>query len=187
MVRDVSTLESRILWLVEHRAEGSQRELSRRAGLSPNYIGTILTRLRKNANAQIEKDSLVALAKAGDVSLDWLMNGRGNPERETVLDTGSPLRLIEGWRRSVDDAREKGSFLPDWVWERAGEIRNAHAPVPLTPEFVLRTALYVYDTVALEEKAHLALASVRDEIASHNAAVADKEERDPQQKLERRK
>lgn len=185
MVRVVSTLESRIVWLVEHRAEGSQRELSRRAGLSPNYIGTILTRLRKNPNAQIEKDSLVALAKAGDVSLDWLLNGRGNPERETVLDVGSPLRLIEGWTQSVSDARAKGTFLPAWVWDRAGEIRNAHAPVPLTPEFVLRTALYVYDTVDLEEKARLALASVRDEIAAHNADVATAERLDPQQKLER--
>jgi transcriptional regulator with XRE-family HTH domain len=183
MVSSVSTLESRIMWLVEHRAEGSQRELSRRAGLSPNYIGTILTRLRKKPNAQIEKDSLVALATAGDVSLDWLLNGRGNPERETVLDVGSPLRMADGWSAALSSARTKGAFLPAWVWDRAGEIRNAHAPVPLTPEFVLRTALYVYDTVELEEKARLALASVRDEIAAHNSAVIAAEERDPQQKL----
>jgi hypothetical protein len=177
------TLEERINWLVEHRADGNQRELSRRAGLSPNYVGTLLTRLRKNPNAQVERDSLAALATAGGVSIDWLVVGTGEPERQVVLDGGSPLRLLAGWAEALAQAIADAAYLPKWVWPRAAEIRNAHAPVPLTPEFLIRTALYVYDTVGLEEKARLALEATRAEIAAHNDAVHTAEVDDPQQRL----
>lgn len=177
------TLEERINWLVEHRADGNQRELSRRAGLSPNYLGTLLTRLRKNPNAQVERDSLAALATGGRVSIDWLVNGSGDPDHQTVLDVGSPLRLLAGWAEALVQACASAAYLPKWVWPRTAEIRNAHAPVPLTPEFLIRTALYVYDTAGLEEKARLALEATRAEIAEHNEAVHAAEADDPQQKL----
>ena len=177
------TLEERINWLVEHRADGNQRELSRRAGLSPNYVGTLLTRLRKNPNAQVERDSLTALATAGGVSIDWLLVGSVDPERQVVLDVGSPLRMLAGWADALVQAIASAAYLPSWVWPGTAEIRNAHAPVPLTPEFLVRTALYVYETAGLEEKARLALEATRAEIAEHNAAVHAAEAGDPQQKL----
>lgn len=177
------TLEERINWLVEHRADGNQRELSRKAGLSPNYVGTLLTRLRKNPAAQVEGDSLAALATAGEVSIDWLVAGAGEPNRRVELEAGSPLRMIAGWAEALVQAIAAASYLPQWVWARAAEIRNAHAPVPLTPEFLIRTALYVYDTAGLQEKAQLALDATRAEIAAHNAAMHAVEEQEPQQKL----
>lgn len=180
---DVNTLESRILWVVEHRADGNQRELSRKAGLSEGYVGSLLTRLRKKPGAQVEGDSLAALARAANVSIGWLITGSGSPDVQVVRDGGAALRLMTGWEAAVHRAAEKAAFLPLWVWERVGEIRNAHAPSPLTPEFLVRTALYVYDTAGLEEKAQLALDATRAEIAAHNASVLAAEAQDPQQKL----
>jgi len=55
----------------------TQREFAREARLkNEKNLGVVYSRLRKNANAQIEHDTLVLLARAGGVSIDWLATGR---------------------------------------------------------------------------------------------------------------
>lgn len=59
-------------------AAGSAGELARRAGLSQNYIGTLKTRIRKDAAARPEESAMEALARAGGVSYEWLRKGTGD-------------------------------------------------------------------------------------------------------------
>lgn len=79
----MSTLLERLTAIVKLRGI-SQRELSKRAGLNPNHVGTLLSRLRKNPDGDIERDTLAALARGGGVSLEWLAEGRDS------LDSAEP-------------------------------------------------------------------------------------------------
>lgn len=59
-------------------AAGSAGELARRANLSQNYIGTLKTRIRKDATARPDESAMEALARAGGVSYEWLRKGTGD-------------------------------------------------------------------------------------------------------------
>lgn len=176
-------IANRLLWAVEKRAGGNQRELSRKAGLSESYLGTLLTRLRKKADAQIEVASMLAIAQAANVSISWLLTGYGTPDGGSEAEDGSPLRALPDYQPALDAAIAKAPYLPPWLWGRVGNLRNAYAPQPLTADFLVRTALYLYETVDLEEKNRLALEAQRAEIARHNAEFDEAEKKDPQQKL----
>lgn len=80
----------RLEWLVEHRAKGIQRELARMAKLAPSHIGTILTRLRKNPDADIEGDTLSAIAEAAEVNETWLASGRLPRDRREPGESSTP-------------------------------------------------------------------------------------------------
>lgn len=75
---DVTTLRERLQWILADR-KISQRELARRSGLNDSQVGTTMTRLKANPNAEIERPTLVAIAKGGQVSLAWLATGEGQP------------------------------------------------------------------------------------------------------------
>lgn len=75
----VDTLLSRILWLVEHRADNNQARLNAQSGLGKNHVSTTITRLRKNPSSKIESDTLIAIARGGRVPIEWLAKGVGEP------------------------------------------------------------------------------------------------------------
>lgn len=115
-----TTLLGRILILSQ--LAGGQRELSRRAKLSNAYIGSLLTRLRELPEAGISAASASAIARAGQVSIDWLLEGAGaGPDRypnrllairmagETVSD--GAIEEI----RSVQMHREADLSVGEWV------------------------------------------------------------------------
>lgn len=56
------------------------RDLSRAAGLSDSHVSVILGRIKRNPAADIERDTLMALAVAGAVSMNWLATGEGKPD-----------------------------------------------------------------------------------------------------------
>lgn len=58
-------------------AAGGQRALSRKAGLDEKHVGVIVHRLRKKADSTVEHDTLIALARAAGVTLEWLAKGDG--------------------------------------------------------------------------------------------------------------
>lgn len=73
------TLRDRILWILETR-DISGRELARRAGLKrEEHFATLMGRLKRYPNADISRDTLVRLARGGQVSAEWLATGLGDP------------------------------------------------------------------------------------------------------------
>ncbi len=81
----VNPLVGRIQWILEAR-KITQRELARRAGLNEPHVGLILARLKKNPEASIEHETLLALAKGGEVSPGWLLTGDGDPAPGVSVD-----------------------------------------------------------------------------------------------------
>lgn len=53
----------------------SAREVARRAGLGETQVATIVRRYRGNPNAEVALPTIVQLARALDVTLDWLVLG----------------------------------------------------------------------------------------------------------------
>ena len=143
-----------LLERIEHvlRTSGvSQRELARRAKLKDErHLGVILSRLRKNPDADIERETLAALAEGAGVSLVWLATGNGSSSSEgddsqraptTVPDAAPPVAAsIPDWDAAEQIARQLEPDLPDVAFERARKsaalITTAHA----SPELVLQLA-----------------------------------------------
>ena len=180
----VNALADRIRWILEHR-NFTQRELGLKAGLSSGFVSVFLSRAKDTADASMNADALAAIAHVADVSLDWLTSGRGRPEGGDGADEGSALRRLPQWEAMVERVKERlGERFPSWAYERAGSLRNAYAPSPLTEEFVLRTVLYSYETVDLDERARLAREDASARLAAHNARYDQAEEQRPRLRIE---
>lgn len=124
-------LRERLLDLVE-RAGGSQRELSRRAGLTEVHVGQIIRRLEKDPAARIEQPTLDAIARGAKVSGAWLSHGVGTPDSDdvqTVSDSHKPeLRNLPGWAEAERLARQEHADWPEWVWEATATSSPFEAP-----------------------------------------------------------
>lgn len=94
----------------------SQRELSRRSGLKETHVGMILTRLKKNPGADIERETLAAIAKGGETSLTWLAEGIGTIDDPAV--TYEPEARYSELER-VLTARHVGAEVRAALWRRA--------------------------------------------------------------------
>jgi hypothetical protein len=92
--RFVLSLLERLEWVIEHRAGGNQRALSRASKLGENHIGVILTRLRKDPTRDIERETLSAIAKGGGVSLRWLASGDGSADDNGPLTREDLERVV---------------------------------------------------------------------------------------------
>lgn len=108
-VMAVNTLSDRIEWILEARGV-SQRELSRRAGLKEPHVGLIIKRFRADPAAGIEQATLMGLAKAGDVSLQWLSTGEGTPDGKPGASERSGA-LDEDLRVMTDDDEQ----IEEWI------------------------------------------------------------------------
>lgn len=109
-------LRERLELLVERA--GGQRELSRRAGLKDErHVGIILSRLRKNPSADIERETLTAIAMGGRVSVAWLAGGEGSPDS---LDSDEPSR--------TESSEPIAENVPGYLDVEAGD-RRAHPEV----------------------------------------------------------
>lgn len=128
------TLLERLQWILTARGL-SQRELSKRAGLNPNHLGTTMHRLRSNPDADIERDTLGALARAGDVGLEWLAEGKGAP------DASSEAAVHPNLRAALDRLRGENR-----ISEQAAAVLVAmgrETPVDMDPETWALAALDV--------------------------------------------
>lgn len=72
----VTTIGDRIEEAREARG-WSQRELARQSGMAEAAVGVIVTRFKKNPNADIELGTLKAIAAAAGVNLLWMIEGVG--------------------------------------------------------------------------------------------------------------
>lgn len=185
----VNPLVGRIQWILDAR-KISQRELAKRSGLQGPHVGLILARLRKNPKASIEHETLLALAKGGEVSPGWLLTGDGEPEKgatyspeppSTVLerDPVEPglwrrLRDIIGWDEAVEEAKRLfGDQLPDAAFDLAGEIRAKDWPLRADPAMAAqwaKTAMWQKDR---DERMRKEMASVAADLAAYRKAQGE--------------
>lgn len=96
-------LLDRILTVLEDNG-WSETEWSRRAGLKEaTHVSTLIRRLRGNPNATLDAQTAAKLADAANVSLDWLLLGRGTKGGAYIVaqaDARYPTRgvaIAAGW------------------------------------------------------------------------------------------
>lgn len=103
----VSTLHDRILYVLQTTG-WSQREWGRRSGLAEQFIGSLLTRLKADPNADVGLVALRALAKSSGVSLCWLVGVDSDPgrldARQSALDAAVVVARMSGLPESAIQA-----------------------------------------------------------------------------------
>lgn len=131
----VATVADRIREVLA-RTGWSQRELSRRAGLSPAAIGWILS----HPDRTTELDTIRKIASGAGVSQSWLATGRGSfddeaqehppddidaagrrPVAQDATRTSRPVfENLPDWAELLAGARamqaERGREIPDWAF-----------------------------------------------------------------------
>lgn len=111
-VGETMTLADRLEWVVKQKIVPSYREWSARANLAPSHAATILARVKEERDEPKPGgrergptlSSLLALAKAANVSAAWLLLGMEDPF--SVTSSNHPRD--RGARRMVEDAEEDG-------------------------------------------------------------------------------
>lgn len=138
-------LRERIEFILK-REGVSQRELSRRSGLTEVHVGQILRRLAQDEEAPVETKTVSAIARGGKVSAAWLLSGRGSPDDHEEPEAQTPstapefvtrpqFQNLPDWPELLDRAKALDPELPPWVWElmaRTSPILSA----PPTPVMV---------------------------------------------------
>lgn len=99
------------------RLEITQREWARRAKLTDErHLGVIMSRLRKNPRADIERETLTALAKGAGISLRWLATGEGSPEDHDATDAPT--------LQHTDDATPTAENIPGYLQVEAEDRKD---------------------------------------------------------------
>ncbi len=101
----------------------SQRELSRRSGLTEVHVGQIVRRLEKDPEASIELPTLQAIARGAGVSLAWLLTGQGSPDADdtargpsTTDDVTPVMANAIGFDDAYQRARQDHPEIPEHGW-----------------------------------------------------------------------
>lgn len=110
-----------LTWIVEHRIDEvtgkpiSRRALSFKAGLSAAHVGNIINGAQ---GADIERPTAIALARAGNVRVTWLLTGKGvrepyeGDEAAVEAAAGAPMPPSPpAGRTSTEGAGASGSAL----------------------------------------------------------------------------
>lgn len=107
----METIAARLQWVLEQTGL-SARALSLKAGLAGGHVGLIL---RGTVGKRLSDTTIVALAKAGGVSSEWLARGVGVPS--LVLPSGAtpPLHVehTERYSGRAEAERLMRGVLPD--------------------------------------------------------------------------
>ena len=75
----VSTFAERLQWLRKERGVDT-RTFGTKAGLSPAFFSGVLQRAKRDPTAGVGSDEAAAIAETWNVSLVWLVTGKGAPE-----------------------------------------------------------------------------------------------------------
>lgn len=99
---DVKTLAERMRWVLENKlVDGKPLNASRwslLAHLTRQQVQTFLTRADSKPGADLELQTVRALATAAGVSLEWLATGAGTPDAPPADDVNAPTVLADAIR-----------------------------------------------------------------------------------------
>jgi hypothetical protein len=131
---ETSSLGERIMHICALR-KMNPGELGRRAGVENGPIYRFANRQDRMAGSP---ESMVKIADAGDVSLEWLICGRGPVER-----VAPPLvRQNAGWPAAIEEARRRYATVPERYFDEVGDALDTGRPVDWT--FVGKNAMFLY-------------------------------------------
>lgn len=92
----------------------SASALSESAGLTRVHVNKIIKRVRENPDSRIENATLEAIAKAGGVTLDWLMTGRADHgTAPPLVQTALRVEHTERYPGRAEAAKAMRGVLPD--------------------------------------------------------------------------
>lgn len=163
------------------RMRVSQREWARRAGLSDErHLGVIMSRLRRSPSADVERETIAALAKGAGVSLAWLATGQGTPDADddargpSVSESHVPhFSNALGWADARREAERRHPDIPAWAWEQAAGSAPMHLRHAVAPDQVVklaRMALELADPAVMSQ----ALTDAQKRLAELEAQLAAK-------------
>lgn len=143
------TLWDRLQTVIRHKG-WTDREWCTRAGLPANHLQVYRNRLNKKASATLDKETIISLAKAASIRVEWLMRNEGametagpgtSPERELALEWlelwNTPEEIKLGVKRATDT--DPPRTLDEWMdFARrlrtiADQHRGALRPTPTPP------------------------------------------------------
>jgi hypothetical protein len=120
----VTTLLARLEYVLAKKGL-SGRQFAKDAGLYPTNITTLMGRLRKDPAARAEHETLVAVARLGEVHLHWLTTGEGPRDLDdTAPPEGAPARTVEP---------------DDRYWARSAALKNLEGVEGFTPQAAAAT------------------------------------------------
>lgn len=162
---EVETVADRVR-VVLQRSGWSQRELSRRAGLSEASIQWIL----KHPDRPTASDTLKAIADAAGVSAAWLLTGKGTSDSldptepsttDAVLGHVPIYANAQGWADAVTDytSTEQGAKTPKVILRAASQRNAYHLHGPVTKDVVAALVGLVLAETSKEELARMTDAS----------------------------
>lgn len=173
-----TTFGERFAWIFEHRGTNPSR-LAKDAGLSRSHIRDWIKEEAAGKPISPTLGTLEAIARAGSVSVAWLMSGEGSPEESpqpasatVVRDEAPPGGVrqfgdLPGWAEAEAEAqRLYGQLLPPSSWAAAREMRGAQWPKEITARTVYRFAKAWFEQSSEEEL----ILREREEIARQIAA-----------------
>lgn len=140
----VSTLAERMRWILDQRG-WKQREISKLAGLSHSYVSAFFDRAEKDPKASMRGTELAAIAKAANVSLQWLTTGEGEPALEVEEPAPASVEALEGtaweripgWGESVAAIEQRFPTIPSKLLRQIGQTRGSWVQVPMTWEWLI--------------------------------------------------
>ncbi len=123
----------------------TQRELSRRAKLTPVHVNQILRRLAQDPEASVETATLHKIADGGKVSRAWLVSGVGTPDDAEAPPRPTwrpPFGQMPEWPELLARAKEIEPDVAPWVWVRLAELQPQLEADP-TPIMIAELAKWV--------------------------------------------
>lgn len=100
--RGMAGFVERLRWAMQIR-QWSARELARRAGMQETHVSSIIRRLETKPAADIEVSTVVRLARATGLTIEWLATGEGDVWQVYAAPDVYPMR-----QRATRAARELG-------------------------------------------------------------------------------
>lgn len=161
-IHDVKTLAERARWVMQLRGLG-QREWCDLAEVSHGYLSAFFDRVNKNPDAGMRNKELVALARAANVSVEWLSTGVGSPvlgtEKTTqpVPDEGTTWARAAGWAESVEEMDREHPGIPRKLIAELGETRSTWAPNPMNAQWLWLQASLAMKAMSPEEAYRLGM------------------------------
>jgi hypothetical protein len=167
MVRTATTqqlseyIRHSIRYLIEHGETAAA--LARRLGVTKVYLGhardgqrgagkKLVTGFRNEFHAGSDEEMNVAalqFAKRKQLPRELLM---GTADVGKVQTGGRRLRDVAGWNKTVEEAKRGGDYLPEYAYDKVGELAVPFAP-NVTPEWVRQTVLwYLAGTTPVERE-----------------------------------
>lgn len=125
----MSPIAERIERILAEKRLKSARAWSVGAGLTPQYVSTILARARKGEEIDIGVETLHKLAKVAGIDFTWLATGVGNPSGHR-----GALMTLANWKTLIEEAQHQ---RPNIAAEYFDKLGTAELPVAIDADWML--------------------------------------------------